>query len=137
LDTDIYRLMAIRDSKTKELVGTDGIIYAGPGRGKSTLMNWLYVQLQRDSEYCPFLFILRTEDAVSDLKDFVEHVVSKRLRTAKGHRPLLLVDGYDEVSEDERKVVSAALMEYRATGSGNFFLTCRTFYDVYDLSPVS
>src|ERR1017187_2688656 len=133
LDTDIHRLMAVRDSKTKELVGTDGIIYAGPGRGKSTLLNWLYVQLQRDSEYCPFLFILRTENAVSDLKDFVEHVVSKRLRTAKGHRPLLLVDGYDEVTEDERKVVSAALMEYRATGSGNFFLTCRTFYDVYDL----
>src|ERR1035438_10744685 len=39
LDTDIHRLMAVRDSKTKELVGTDGIIYAGPGRGKSTLLN--------------------------------------------------------------------------------------------------
>jgi hypothetical protein len=77
------------DPTTKELVGVDGIIFAGPGRGKSTLLNWLYCGLQKDQAYCPFLFILRTEGAIADLKEFVERIAVDRPPVGKGHRPLL------------------------------------------------
>ena len=119
-------------------IGRDGIIFAGPGRGKSTLLNWLYIHLRTNPEYVPFLFLLRTENAVSDLTEFVHRIASRKQKVGqRGQRPLLLVDGYDEITEEARKATSAALMEFKALGVGRFFLTCRTFYDVYDLNTVS
>ncbi len=114
--------------------GQSGIIFAGPGAGKSTLLNRLCVELLRLRSFAPFLFILRTPNAVVDLQDFVR-------RLALGQRPagtkradlVLLVDGYDEVSEDERKVVSSLLSQFLALDEGTMVMTCRKYYDIYDL----
>lgn len=45
----------------------------------------------------------------------------------------LLIDGYDEVSFDDRKAVSEALREFTSLQAGNFYLTCRSFYEIIDL----
>jgi hypothetical protein len=46
----------------------------------------------------------------------------------------LLIDGYDEINHSERRTASEALLKYQATGIGYFFLTCREYYAVYQLS---
>jgi hypothetical protein len=122
LQTDVLKLMQR---------SADAVIFAGPGRGKSTLLNWLYCHLQNSPTYDPFLFILRSENAVDDLESFVARLVQRKPATKK--RPILFVDGYDEVNESTRKAVSNILADFRAEGVGNFYLTCRTFYDVYEL----
>ena len=122
LRTDVHKLLQNR---------SDAIIYAGPGRGKSTLLNWLYCHLQKSPDYDPFLFILRSENAVEDLGDFVSRLAGQKHTHKK--RPVLFVDGYDEISEGSRKAVSTALADFRSADLGNFYLTCRTFYDIYDL----
>jgi hypothetical protein len=134
LQTDVWKLLDFRDDKTNE-IGRDGIIFAGPGRGKSTLLNWLFMQLRTRPECAPFLFLLRTDSAVSELTEFVRRIASRQQKL--GQRPILLVDGYDEIDEAGRKTTSSALMEFKAMSVGTFFLTCRTFYDVYELNNVS
>ena len=54
----------------------------------------------------------------------------------KQHRActLLLVDGYDEVSTDQRKRVSEALLQYQSRRAGKFYLTCREYYEVSQLN---
>jgi hypothetical protein len=47
---------------------------------------------------------------------------------------LLLVDGYDEVSLANRKLVSESLQRFSAAKRGRFILTCRDYYRVIDLT---
>ena len=56
---------------------SDAVIFAGPGRGKSTLLNWLYCHLQASPTYDPFLFILRSENSVDDLEKLVAMLVQR------------------------------------------------------------
>jgi hypothetical protein len=46
---------------------------------------------------------------------------------------VLLADGYDEISTEARKEVSNCLFTFAATGRGEYFLTCRDFYEIFDL----
>jgi hypothetical protein len=55
-------------------------------------------------------------------------------KLSKEVRILLLVDGYDEIDTTQRKRVSEQLIRFRAAGTGRLYLTCRDFYDVYDLN---
>jgi hypothetical protein len=113
----------------------NAVLFAGPGHGKSTLLNWLSVRLFKNSSVTPLLFILRSAGAVSDLSEVVDRLCKgKRLEGSKEARPLFLVDGYDEIDVPSRKSVSATLTAMKAENVGNFILTCRTFYDVYDLA---
>jgi len=122
------------DAVTLVKEGQSGIIFAGPGAGKSTLMNRLCIELLRLGSSAPFLFILRTPNAVVDLKDFVERLASgKRPAGTKKADLVLLIDGYDELSEQDRKAVSSVLGQFMALEEGVMILTCRRYYDVYDL----
>lgn len=114
--------------------GQDSIIFAGPGWGKTTLLHWTYSKLCADKRFVPLLFTLRWPNAVTDLEEVVEqlrggHDVARK----KGARLVMLVDGYDEIKESLRHKVSQALMSFKALDIGNFYLTCRSHYHVYDL----
>jgi hypothetical protein len=80
----------------------DAIIFAGPGWGKTTLLHHWYCSLV-NQDSTPILFTLRWETAVDDLDEFVS-----RLSQAKSSdkKLVLLVDGYDEITEKERLTVS-------------------------------
>jgi len=81
----------------------------------------------------PVLITLRRPNAVDDLEKYVE--ACARIQK-KQHRActLLLVDGYDEVSNDQRRRVSEALLQYQARRAGKFYLTCREYYQVSQLN---
>lgn len=115
---------------------TNAVIFAGPGWGKTTLVRFAFVKYARDpaASRIPVLFSLRRINAVTDLERFTDllHQIKKRL---KGETTiLLLVDGYDEVTPNERKRVSNALLRFAAARHGHFILTCRDLYDVYDIA---
>jgi hypothetical protein len=112
------------------------IILAGPGWGKTTLVRFVFKRFAQGSKpnLIPVLFTIRRPDALKDLETFVDliHKIKERL---KGNaRLLLLVDGYDEASVSERKRISNALLRFSAAYCGQFYLTCRTLYDIYELS---
>ncbi len=112
---------------------TNAVIYAGPGWGKTTFLHYLFLKTWRERTAIPVLFTLRRPAGLADFRRFIE--VVHRLKKRKEHLQfLLLVDGYDEVSDDDRKFVSNALLRYGASGLGQYLLTCRDFYDVYDLT---
>lgn len=125
VSTDFWTLLEKR---------SDAIIYAGPGQGKTTLLHWMYMNLLRSKEWIPVLFTLRWPRAIEDLTEFINEVTSSKSHSRlRQSRLALLIDGYDEISSEERKEVSAALREFNSLELGNFYLTCRTFYDVIDL----
>jgi hypothetical protein len=116
---------------------SDAVIFAGPGRGKTTLLHWIYNTLAGSSEYVPLLFTLRGRNACDTLTDFVQMLEQVRKPTkSKRHRLVLLVDGYDEVTESKRRVVSEALLTFRSLKLGNVLLTCREYYDIYDFKAL-
>jgi hypothetical protein len=111
----------------------DALILSGPGWGKTTFLHHIFrITLQKD-DVLPVLITLRRPNAVNDLEKYVE--ACSRIQK-KQHRActLLLVDGYDEVSTDERKRVSEALLRYQARRAGKFYLTCREYYHVSQLN---
>jgi hypothetical protein len=137
---DIYQPLDLEQKRSTTTLmrlietATSAIVFAGPGAGKSTLLNRLCVELLNNSKFTPFLFLLRSPGAPDDLTEFVTRLSNgDRRAISKRHTPILLVDGYDEVNETKRKIVSAALSQFKTTRCGTFFLTCRTFYDVIDL----
>jgi hypothetical protein len=113
--------------------GQDALIFAGPGCGKTTLLHWTYIRLLRDPKYLPLLFTLRWHDAFDDLYNLVSQLQSGRTAAPKEKTLVLLVDGYDEIKEEQRKRVSQVLMLFASLGVGTFYLTCRSHYNVYDL----
>lgn len=111
---------------------SDAIIFAGAGWGKTTLLHWIYQRTATSHEIVPLLFTLRRPDVFITFEKFVEQLEAGRV-IKKRSTILVLVDGYDEIDTKRRTRVSALLARYRSLGLGPFFLTCRTFYDVYDL----
>src|ERR1035437_7893391 len=112
----------------------EAVIFAGPGCGKTTLLHWMYVHLAQGKDYVPLLITLRWPGAVENLKALVEELERGRyLGNSKKTPVVLLVDGYDEIKERDRQVVSQALMLFSSLAIGSFYLTCRSHYNVYDL----
>ena len=90
--------------------GKSAVVFAGPGRGKSTLLSWLYIRLLSNESIVPFLFVLRSENAVADLAEFTARLAAGKTKSITGKKkPLLLIDGYDEIEVEERKSVSKSL----------------------------
>jgi hypothetical protein len=112
---------------------TSAIIYAGPGWGKTTFLHHLFMQLLSAKDMLPVLFTLRRPEALTNLFQFVESL-DKVHKIAKRPQLLLLVDGYDEIGTIDRKRVSDVLLKYMSSGHGRFYLTCRDFYDVYEIN---
>ena len=84
------------------LQGGDGIIFAGPGWGKTTFLHHIFRRFVRSEDVLPILITLRRPTALEDLERFVE-VGSKIQRKHHKSRALLLVDGYDELTIEPRK----------------------------------
>ena len=101
------------------------ILVAGPGRGKTTLLHWIFVKTFGDETVLPLLFTLRLLSAVGDLVALVNAIKDKtKLKGLRGAL-LLLIDGYDEIEESERIKVSETLTEFKQQNRGAFLLSCR------------
>ena len=111
----------------------DAIIFGGPGWGKTTFLHYIFRSRMRDNDVLPVLISLRRPTAVDDLERYVS--VCSRIQK-KQHRActLLLVDGYDEINTEQRKRVTEALLQFQSLGAGKFYLTCREYYYVSQLS---
>jgi len=111
----------------------DALIFGGPGWGKTTFLHHVFRSQVADEDVLPVLISLRRPNAVDDLERYVS--ACSRIQK-KQHRActLLLVDGYDEVNTEQRRRVSEALLKYQALRAGKFYLTCREYYQVAQLS---
>jgi len=114
-------------------LGEDAIIFAGPGWGKTTFMSSVFRTILRNKDTWPILISLRRPGAVSDLVRLVSIAEKVKSKSKRG-RLALLIDGYDEITHSERKAASEAILKYQAAGLGYFFLTCREYYAVHQLS---
>lgn len=138
---DIYqptRLQRRRDkrfAKFKDLIenGSDALIYGGPGRGKTMLLRYIFATMSREENVLPLLFTLRWPEAASDLDALVKAFSDSTLKLGKA-RVILLVDGFDEISSVVRLEVASSLRNFWSLNIGNFFLTCRSFYDIGEVS---
>lgn len=106
----------------------DAVITGGPGAGKTVFAHYVFAQLARDGEDVPILVTLRWPDAPDDLETLVEDLASGRLKRLKKQRLVLIVDGYDEITVEERSQVAHSLRQFAALDVGNFYLTCRSYY---------
>jgi hypothetical protein len=111
----------------------DALIFGGPGWGKTTFLHHIFRSTVKRDDLLPVLISLRRPTAVVDLERYV--TASSRIQK-KQHRActLLLVDGYDEINTEQRKRVSEALLQFQSRGAGKFYLTCRDYYQVSQLS---
>src|SRR5262249_53665498 len=92
--------------------GRNAVIYAGPGQGKTTLLRYLSLTEVERNYVAPLFFTLRTEDQTALMFDFIAVLDSRRRRNRippKCFPILLLVDGYDEVSDSQQKNVAEYL----------------------------
>ena len=132
------RLSRLDENKTRVEIGPDDIIkggkdaivLAGPGWGKTTFLHHLYCSLATQTDLTPVLFTLRWTGVTDDLQEFVGRIARM---SSQGKRLIFLVDGYDEISEEDRQRVSRNLLLFHSLGMGTFILTCRSFYHVYEL----
>lgn len=110
----------------------DAIIRSGPGWGKTTLMHYIYRSARLNEDLLPVLITLRRPTAVEDLEKYVSSCAKIQKKAARACS-LLLVDGYDEIGNDDQKRVSEALLAYQGHRAGKFYLTCRDYYEVSQL----
>ena len=111
----------------------NAIVYAGPGWGKTTFLHHVFLSSISRKELLPVLISLRRPTAVQDLQKFVG-VAKKIQKKQDKSQALLLVDGYDELPIIERKRVSDALLHYHALNIGSFYVTCREYYQVFEIA---
>jgi len=111
----------------------DAIIYAGPGWGKTTFLHSLFRVVLRSDNVWPILITLSRPGALGDLERIVESASRIQKRTNRT-QIRLLIDGYDEVKSADRRLVSEAVMKFQALGIGSVNLTCREFYQVYQIT---
>jgi hypothetical protein len=111
----------------------DALIFGFPGWGKTTFLHHVFRSTVNRDDILPVLISLRRPTAVDDLERYVD--ACSRIQK-KQHRActLLLVDGYDEVSQEQRKRVAEALLKFQAGRAGKFYLTCREYYQVAPLN---
>ena len=111
----------------------DAMIFAGPGWGKTTFLHYIYRRYVNSSNVFAVLITLRRPTAVDDLNRFV-NTIEEVAKRRKGQQLLLLVDGYDEINLAQQKLVSEALLRFQGFKVGKFYLTCREYYDVVNLT---
>jgi hypothetical protein len=111
----------------------DALIFSGPGWGKTTLLHHIYRKASKSETLLPILITLRRPTAVADLQKYVSACPQIQKKN-HGACTLLLVDGYDEISVEQQNLVSDALLKFQAARVGKFYLTCREYYEVSQLS---
>jgi hypothetical protein len=107
----------------------DAVIFSRPGWGKTTFLHHIFRRTIKKDDVLPVLITLRRPTAVEDLERYV--AACSRI-AKKQHRActLLLVDGYDEISIEQRRRVTESLLQYQGQRAGKFYLTCRDYYQV-------
>jgi hypothetical protein len=110
------------------------VVRAGPGWGKTTFLHWVFLNflLRESTDVLPILITLRRQDAINDLELIVSKLQNIKDRSQYG-RVILLVDGYDEIPSEARKQVSELLLKFSVQNAGEYYLTCRDYYEIYDL----
>ena len=108
-------------------------IIAGPGWGKTTFLHYAFLTFIKSKKTLPLLITLRRNGSVKDLARLVDALGSAP-KMMRGMLVLLLVDGYDEISLENRKKVSISLNKFKALRLGRLYLSCREFYDLVDLN---
>src|SRR6266849_2339943 len=86
----------------------NSIVTAGAGFGKTTFMHSIFKRLAANETVTPLLFTLRETDEIKALEELSEKA-STLAKKLKGKRLLVLADGYDEISTEARRHVSALL----------------------------
>ena len=111
----------------------DALIFGFPGWGKTTFLHHIFRSTIKTADILPVLISLRRPTAVDDLERYVD--ACSRIQK-KQHRActLLLVDGYDEVNQEQRRRVAEALLKFQAGRAGKFYLTCREYYQIAPLN---
>lgn len=139
---DLYQSTRLKSGPEPDVAsmivsGRNSLIYAGPGQGKTTLLKHQLLDQAENSTYIPVLFTLRTHGTLDLLGDIVQTLEARRRLHRVPHTPeklLLLVDGYDEIADDQRRLVCQLLGRFGRLNAGFFILTCRTGYMVTDLA---
>ena len=111
----------------------NAIVFAGPGWGKTTFLHHVFVKSVLRKEILPVLISLKRPTAVEDLQKFVK-IAEKMQKKENKSETLLLVDGYDELPPEKRKLVSEAILRYHVLKIGKFYVTCRDYYHVFDVA---
>jgi hypothetical protein len=112
----------------------NAIVLAKPGEGKTTFLHWLFLSNLNSPKWLPILITLRKQSSRVYLQALFEQLKrGYHSRELRKHRLLLLIDGYDEISEDERKELSELLLRFSVFEHMQFVLTCREFYEIYEL----
>jgi len=115
----------------------NAVVSAGPGQGKTTLLKHQLLARIDDAKYIPLLFTLRTHGVLEWLCDLIDILDARRRFHRVPHCAdslLLLVDGYDEVTDEQRRIVSRRLARFASLNAGFFILTCRTGYSATDVA---
>jgi hypothetical protein len=110
----------------------NSVITAGAGYGKTTFLNATFLNLLKARNALPILFVLREQGEVDELESFIERLEHLKKRLG-AERLVVLVDGYDEISTESRRQVSRLLNKLELQRCGQYLLTCRNHYDIYDL----
>jgi len=114
---------------------SNAVVFGLPGTGKTTVIHSMFQEALKSSVTIPLLFTLRRAHAVENLQFVISALEEngKAIKKLKPHRFTLFLDGYDELSERGRKRVSEYLTRFNALDCGNYIVSCRSHYDVYDL----
>ena len=108
------------------------IIKGHPGSGKSIFLNWILCNDLSKNDPIKLMYRLRAPGEIEELSHFVEEIIETKA-IKKKEKFLILVDGYDEVNELQRKIISQILGKILITDKIQFILTCRYYYHIYDL----
>lgn len=126
-DTALERILSCRENT---------IVFAGPGQGKTTFLKHVLFSQAYATEFVPLLFTLRSS-GVLDLLAALNDIFDQRNRLHRvpptGEKLLLLVDGLDEIGDEQRQHVARLLRRFEGLHAGYFILACRTGYSTHNL----
>jgi hypothetical protein len=138
--TDIYqptRLLRQWRNTTldvQELLSSDrnAVVFGRPGAGKTALLHFAFMSLTSSPAKVPILFTLRRPQSTDDLVKFTSLLANGKLKLGSKSSLTLLVDGFDEVTAEQRRVVTETLRLFQTLGVGTFIMTCRSYYPIDD-----
>jgi Predicted NTPase (NACHT family) len=107
------------------------LIVDNGGMGKSTVMKWLFLSVLKQKKGIPIFIELRKlkrdnniiSEIINELKpidDTIEYDIISKL-IAQGNF-IFFLDGYDEISEENRSIVTTDLQDFISKASNNLFI---------------
>ncbi|HWO21035.1 MAG TPA: NACHT domain-containing protein, partial [Kofleriaceae bacterium] len=125
------------------------VVIGGAGSGKTTWMRWTFRRLIEDARAVPFFLELRAiaaawktpGDAARPIESYLadalsgcgasnpEHIVSELLAETSGPRPVLLLDGWDELGADGERLRERLVELCRAFPHVNVVVSSRPYGD--------